>query len=427
MNVRNVVDWRRVRVPLLVILLAFLVVVVGISLRKPTPPEQNSLNIAKPPVDRSPKTTQLDEAVLTIVGMNAKGSPVSQGSGFILSSEGLAGSNYHVFRGAVRAFAECCNGRKFEVRSVEGADLEKDLMVFQLYDVDGVEKPQNLPHVVLAPSKDLKVGQRVIAVGSPQGLENTVSDGILSAVRESDSVRYLQITAPISPGSSGGPVLNSDGQMIGVASFQFEKGQNLNFAVAADYITPLMQQHFQLSLSAFQIVVRHAQRREHGVATTPIGGDAAENSWLAQLPEEYLFACSETDPNRCSKTVTHLNYVPEKNMLMETEDFQDYYLDTDKKARPSYGHWYASCPLHPTKTGHWIGECTYSLLWKEPGKAAETACAFTTSEEITEITHEGNVSGLSGKVDWKPRNDPVNPQCPTDSGTKAEFHLVPKQ
>jgi hypothetical protein len=77
--------------------------------------------------------------------------------------------------------------------------------------------------------------------------------------------------------------------------------------------------------------------------------------------------------------------------------------------------------------GHWIGACTYSLLWKEPGKVAETACTLTTSEEITEITSEGHVSGLSGKIDWKPRNDPVNPQCPTDSETKKEFHLVPKQ
>ena len=421
-------DWRRVSVPLLVLLLAILLGAVGISIRKAGTPQQNSITTAKPPVDHSPKTTQLDEAVLMIVGMNAKGSAVSQGSGFILGSDGLAGSNYHVLRGVTRAFAECCNGRKFEILSVEGADLEKDLVVFQLYELGRTEKPQGLPHVVFAPSKELKVGQRVIAVGSPQGLENTVSDGILSAIRESDSVRYLQITAPISPGSSGGPVLDSDGHMIGVATFQFEKGQNLNFAVAADYIAPLIEQHFQLSLREFQTAVRQVQRREHGVATTPRSADTADNSWLAQqLPEEYLFACSQTDTNRCSKTVTHLKYLPERNMLMETEDFQDYFLDAHKKATPSDGHWYTSCPLHLNKNGHWIGECTYSLLWKEPGKAAETACTVTTSEEITEITREGHVSGLSGKIDWKPRNDPVNPQCPTDSGTKAEFHLVPKQ
>ncbi len=265
---RKVVGWRRVRVPVLVFLLVILAVVVVLSLRKSATTEQNSNNTAKPPAEHSAKPKQLDEAVLTIVGMDTKGSAVSQGSGFILSSDGLAGSNYHVFRGVTRAFAECCNDRKFEIVEVEGADLAKDLVVFQLYEVGKIEKPQGLPHVVFAPSNDLKVGQRVIAVGSPQGLENTVSDGILSAIRESDSVRYLQITAPISPGSSGGPVLDSEGYMIGVATFQLEKGQNLNFAVAADYIQPLLNQHLQVPIKEFQTIVRRAQRQEKGTATT---------------------------------------------------------------------------------------------------------------------------------------------------------------
>jgi S1-C subfamily serine protease len=270
---RKLVDWRLVRVPLLVFSGVLLVVAVAISLRKAETPEQKDINTVKPLDGYSPKTTQLDEAVLTIVGMNAKGSPVSQGSGFIVSSDGLAGSNYHVLRGVTRAFAECCNGRKFEILSVEGADLHKDLVVFQLYEVGSIEKPRNLPHVTFAPSNVLKVGQRVIAVGSPQGLENTVSDGILSAIRESDSVRYLQITAPISPGSSGGPILDSDGHMIGVATFQFEKGQNLNFAVAADYIQPLLDQHFQVSIKEFQTLVRRAQRQEKGPATISAADD----------------------------------------------------------------------------------------------------------------------------------------------------------
>jgi len=237
---------------------------------------QNASKSVEPPEDHSLKTTQVDEAVLMIVGTDAKGSPVSQGSGFIVSSDGLAGSNYHVLRGVTQAFAECCNGRKFKILSVEGADLKKDLVVFQLFDVGRIEKPQNLPHVLVAPSKNLKVGQKVIAIGSPQGLENTVSDGILSAIREYDSVRYLQITAPISAGSSGGPVLDSDGHMIGVATFQFERGQNLNFAVAADYIQPLLDQHFQVSLKEFQTLVRKTERQERGAAATSSTSDAPQ-------------------------------------------------------------------------------------------------------------------------------------------------------
>jgi len=262
-------------VPFLVLLVVLLGIFAVIVSLKETGNSQQNVSNMKPPDDHSQKTTPFDEAVLMIVGMNAKGSPVSQGSGFIVRPDGLAGSNYHVLRGVSQAFAECCNGRKFEILSVEGADLEKDLLVFQLYELGSIEKPRNLPHVTFAPSESLKVGQKVIAIGSPQGLENTVSDGILSAIREYDSVRYLQITAPISPGSSGGPVLNSDGRMIGVATFQFERGQNLNFAVSADYIQPLLDQHFQVSIKQFQAAVRHAQSQGRE-ATTSTAADALQ-------------------------------------------------------------------------------------------------------------------------------------------------------
>jgi S1-C subfamily serine protease len=266
------------------------ITVLILSFRKSAESQQTNADAAKSSVEPLHETKKLDEAVLMIISMNSKGSPISQGSGFILTPDGLAGSNYHVLRGATKAFAECCDGRKFEIVSIEGADLGKDLVVFQLYEIGKIEKPKNLPHVTFAPSNGLKVGQRVIAVGSPQGLENTVSDGILSAVRESDSVRYLQITAPISPGSSGGPVLDSDGHMIGVATFQLEKGQNLNFAVAADYIQPLLDQHFDVSIKDFQSVVRRAKHQNAMASATSsadIGRSADEESHNSSLTGQF--------------------------------------------------------------------------------------------------------------------------------------------
>jgi hypothetical protein len=135
--------------------------------------------------------------------------------------------------------------------------------VFQLVDAGTNLKPDSLPYVTLGSWKDASVGDKVFAVGSPEGLVNTVSDGILSAVREADSMHFLQITAPISPGSSGGPVFNASGQMIGIATFQFKEGQNLNFAIAADQIQPLLNQHRQLSLSEFQGLVRSSPKDEN--------------------------------------------------------------------------------------------------------------------------------------------------------------------
>ena len=184
---------RAQRVILAVLSVVFITAVLTYSIKRavgtsPSPP---------PSAPVTQKSTPIDEAVLTIVGMDRKGSPVVQGSGFILTADGLGGTNYHVLKGTSTALAECCNGRDFEIRGIEGADLVRDLVVFQLYERGATTKPQDLPHVTLGSSKDAVVGERVIAIGSPQGLENTVSDGIVSAIREDESIRYLQITAPI--------------------------------------------------------------------------------------------------------------------------------------------------------------------------------------------------------------------------------------
>ena len=201
------------------------------------------------------------DAVLMIVGADQRDAAVSQGSGFIISADGLAVTNYHVLEGVADAAAECCNGRKLAVHSIEGADLGKDLVVVQLYD-QADNKPNDLPHLNISPSANLAIGEKVIVIGSPQGLENTVSDGILSAIRDYESVSYLQITAPISPGSSGGPVLDEKGEVIGVATFQLKKGQNLNFAVNSKYIDSLRREAFGLSLPQFQSAVAELERQE---------------------------------------------------------------------------------------------------------------------------------------------------------------------
>ncbi len=130
------------------------------------------------------------EAVLTIIVYDGAGNQKAQGSGFILATDGLAATNFHVLAGAQRATAECCNGRKFEIDSIEGVNSDEDLVVFQLHEtgIDGTL--HNLPTVTLDTTGDVSVGEKVIAIGSPQGLENTVSDGIVSAIR-SDMIRSL--------------------------------------------------------------------------------------------------------------------------------------------------------------------------------------------------------------------------------------------
>jgi S1-C subfamily serine protease len=192
---------------------------------------------------------QFSASVLTIIGYDGAGNEEVQGSGFILTSDGLGATNYHVLEGAQTAIAQCCNGRKFEIIAIEGADADKDLVVFRLREQGASGSLRDLPSIPLETSGDISVGEKITAIGSPQGLENTVSEGIISAIRSNNSVRYLQITAPISPGSSGGPVLDESGRIVGIVTMQMNTGQNLNFAVSSEYLQSLLNQHLQLSLS----------------------------------------------------------------------------------------------------------------------------------------------------------------------------------
>jgi S1-C subfamily serine protease len=242
-------------------ILSIAAMVLVFSLKNRTNPNTPALAV------KSPTPRPNAESVLTIVGMNARGSPIVQGSGFILTADGLAASNYHVLRGAMEATAQCCGGRTFDIRSIEGVDFKRDLITFQLWGPAG--KPQNLPAVTLGSSQNLSVGDKVIAIGSPEGFENTVSDGILSAIREDESARYLQITAPISPGSSGGPVLDSEGRVVGVATAQLNAGQNLNFAIAIENLRPLMNEHYAVSLPELRSIVSYARRGRRAVSPAP--------------------------------------------------------------------------------------------------------------------------------------------------------------
>ena len=97
--------------------------------------------------------------------------------------------------------------------------------------------------LTLRNSSDAVEGEKVLVIGNPEGLRGTVSDGIISAFRENRSL--IQITAPISPGSSGSPVLDETGQVIGMATLVEKEGQNLNFAISAEVISAIV--HGQLA------------------------------------------------------------------------------------------------------------------------------------------------------------------------------------
>jgi trypsin-like peptidase len=174
------------------------------------------------------------DAVVLIVVNDASGKPTLEGSGFLVSSDGRIVTNHHVIAGATSATVKLNNGAFFPVEGLIADDPEHDLAVIK---VNG----KNLPHLSLHASDNLALGQHVLAIGSPLGLENSVSDGIISGFRKDEKgVNWIQTTAPASHGNSGGPLLVMDGNVIGVLTWKAGEGENLNFAVPSSSILPLL-------------------------------------------------------------------------------------------------------------------------------------------------------------------------------------------
>jgi S1-C subfamily serine protease len=183
-------------------------------------------------------------ASVVIVTSDASGNPLSQGSGFLVSKDGKVVTNAHVIQGAASAVAKFPDGAFYKVEGFLGADSTIDIAVLKLH-TSGKE----FPFLQFAAVDHVAIGQHVIAIGSPMSLENTVSDGIVSAIRTArdldprltPDLQVFQTTAPVSPGSSGGALLNMQGEVIGITSFGILAGQNLNFVIPVGYAKSLLE------------------------------------------------------------------------------------------------------------------------------------------------------------------------------------------
>jgi S1-C subfamily serine protease len=186
-------------------------------------------------------------AIIEVIAFDDQNRPLKTGTGFFITSDGIAVTNYHVIQGASSVAAMTNDGAFFAFEGVvytpPGVDLA--LLKFAAHDA---------PWLKLGRSDTATEGQRVLVIGNPTGLQGTVSDGLIAAFRQNHSL--IQITAPISPGSSGSPVLDESGLVVGVATLQRVEGQNLNFAIAVESVNEALnsliaQQRFQQQARQF--------------------------------------------------------------------------------------------------------------------------------------------------------------------------------
>jgi hypothetical protein len=178
----------------------------------------------------------------------------SLGTGFVVRADGWIATNLHVIVGGPHVKVTLRNDKELDVIEVISANPEHDLALVRV-------EARGLPSLSLGDSDAMRPGDPVVAIGNPMGLEDTVSNGLVSARRKLQAgSEVLQISAPIAPGSSGGPIFNDRGEVIGVATAVLEEGQNLNFGMPARYLIPMMKDPEPVPLADFAKLI--AQLRE---------------------------------------------------------------------------------------------------------------------------------------------------------------------
>ena len=177
---------------------------------------------------------EIQTAVVTVITYDKDKKLLGQASGFFVDRKGNLVTNHHVLEGAWSAKVRAFDGKEYPVKLVVAEKEEADL-VKVLVDI-----PENAVEFVQVAKIIPEVGERVLVVGSPMGLEQTVSEGIVSAIRDIPTIgKIFQISAPLFPGSSGSPVLNMKGEVVGVTTYQVIELQNLNFAVSGEQVLRL--------------------------------------------------------------------------------------------------------------------------------------------------------------------------------------------
>lgn len=172
-------------------------------------------------------------SVVLVVMSGSQSDSIKYGSGFFVGPDIIA-TNFHVIENTNKGYVKIVGAEtRYEVIGTVGLDRFNDLALLKV-------RGANARLLSLNKESEIAIGDQVYAVGNPKGLEGTFSQGIVSSIRRENGFNTLQITAPLSPGSSGGPVLDNRGQVIGIAVGAIEGGQSLNFAIPSSYLAELL-------------------------------------------------------------------------------------------------------------------------------------------------------------------------------------------
>lgn len=195
-------------------------------------------NNKKTPLTASEIADKVSPSVFYIEVYDAAGYSTASGSGFFVTADGVAVTNYHVIEDTSSAIITTIDGNKFKVNSIIAYDKDMDIAIIRV-DKTTVYggKVSGFSAAKMADSDNIKAGQTIYALGSPVGLQNTISNGIISNVGQViDGNKFIQITAAISHGSSGGALVDEYGEVLGITSAVIEDAENIGFAIPVNVL-----------------------------------------------------------------------------------------------------------------------------------------------------------------------------------------------
>ena len=279
-----------------------------------TPPDQGESLYRK---EENSSLDEVWEKSALVICFDKEGQPVSQGSGFLVGYSGEIATCYHVVENAysVEVFFPL-NSNSYNAQYIV-SDKELDLAIIKTdFDTSPVS---------LSTLDDNLLGEDIFAIGSPLGLGGTISDGLISSYREIEGKNYLQISTPVSPGSSGGPIIiNNTHQVVGIVVGSIIAGQNLNFAIPISYLIDLIEENKFIPINVIQ-------SHEINITINPVGSGSVKsnrtfvykdaNNTLSATPSPgYLFSEWSGDVNTSINTI---NIIIDSNKSITANFIQD--------------------------------------------------------------------------------------------------------
>nr|WP_275695656.1 S-layer homology domain-containing protein [Fredinandcohnia sp. SECRCQ15] len=318
---------------------------------------------------------------------------ISQGSGFVVANQ-LIATNFHVISGGAKAKAVLSTGERFDLEGVVGYDDYLDVALLKPVVRTGV------PPLTLASHDHVRKGEWAVAIGSPLGMQNSISEGIVSNKQvfedEAGPVKVIQTTANITFGSSGGPLFNMNGEVIGMNSFGIE---GLNFALATDYITnllnPLKGKTFQeintLDFASMPTIEFPDEENPEEVPNEGWQEDVIEGGLIENLPPEAL--PSKPEPLQGTKSyltdlfidVVHDPELPVLYGINENGELLSMNYITKKISRlpfsyPAESIFYANGELYVT-----LLKGQHSSYWWEETQEGSVAIVDPTSLKVKKM------------------------------------------